>query len=122
MTVAIEVAEIALAVVTRQINLAPGILAKTYHGQDRVSHRCHHFHSCKALIQIWLAGHLEIDILRRQKQAFETYCSSGHAKTIKSVHKEYEKMSKLTDDAVTWLSSHLQLSHSLSSSAPMTCD
>ena len=34
--------------------------------------------------------------------AFETYYNSGHAKTIKSIQEEYEKLSKLTDDAVTW--------------------
>ena len=43
-----------------------------------------------------------MDILRPQRQAFETYCNSGHAKTIKSVQQEYEKLSKLTDDAITW--------------------
>ena len=64
MTVAIEVAEIALAVVTRQIDLAPVILAETYHGLNRISHRCRHFHGCGALVQVWLARHLEIDILR----------------------------------------------------------
>ena len=45
---------------------------------------------------------MEIDILRPQRQAFETYCSSGHAKTIKGVREEYEKLLKLTDDTVTW--------------------
>ena len=34
MTVAIEIAEIALAVVTRQIDLAPVVLAETYRGLD----------------------------------------------------------------------------------------
>ena len=43
-----------------------------------------------------------MDILRPQRQAFETYCSSNHAKTIKSFSEEYEKLSKLTDDVVTW--------------------
>ena len=51
---------------------------------------------------MWLAGHLEVDILRPQKHAFETYCSSGHAKTIKTVREEYERLEKLTDDTVTW--------------------
>ena len=50
MTVAIEVTEIALAVVTRQIDLAPVILAKTYHGLDCIPHRCRHFHGCGALV------------------------------------------------------------------------
>ena len=51
---------------------------------------------------MWLARHLEIDILRPQKHAFETYCSNGHAKTIKTVRKEYERLEKLTDDTMTW--------------------
>ena len=63
MTVAIEVADIALAVVTHQIDLALVVLAETYCRLDRVSHRCRHFHGCGALVQVWLAGHLEIDIL-----------------------------------------------------------
>ena len=58
MTVPIEVAEIALTVVTQQIDLAPVVLAETYRGLDRVSHCCRHFYGCGALIQIWLAGHL----------------------------------------------------------------
>ena len=101
MTMAIKIAEIALAVVTRQMDLAPVVLTKTYHGLDRISHRCRHFHDCGALIQIWLATHLEMDILRPQAHAFEAYCNSGHVKTIKSVPEEYEKLSKLTDDAIT---------------------
>ena len=63
MTVAIEVAEIALVVVTQQIDLAPVVLAETYRGLDRVSHCYRHFYGCRALIQIWLAEHLEMDIL-----------------------------------------------------------
>ena len=68
MTLAIEVAEIALAVVTRQIDLAPVVLVETYCGLDRISHRCCHFHGCGALVQVWLAGHLEVDILCPQKR------------------------------------------------------
>ena len=102
MTVAIEVAEVTLTVVTRQIDLAPVVLAETYHGLDRISHRCRHFYGCGALIQIWLAGHLEMYILCPQRHAIEIYYDSGHAKTIKSVPEEYEKLSKLTDGAVTW--------------------
>ena len=102
MTVAIEVTEIALTVVTQQIDLAPVVLVETYHGLDRVSHCYCHFYGCEALIQIWLAGHLEIDILRPQRHAFETYYSSSHARTIKSVQEEYQKLSKLMDDAITW--------------------
>ena len=49
-----------------------------------------------------MAAHLEMDILCPQAHAFETYCNSGHTETIKSVKEEYEKLSKLTDDAVTW--------------------
>ena len=64
MTVAIEVAKIALAVVTRQIDLAPVVLAETYRRLDRISHHCRHFHGCRALVQVWLAAHLEVDILR----------------------------------------------------------
>ena len=100
--VVIEVAEIALAVVTRQIDLAPVVLAETYRGLDRISHCCRHFHGCGALVQVWLARHLEIDILCPQRQAFETYYSSGHVRTIKSVPEEHKKLSELTDDAVTW--------------------
>ena len=43
-----------------------------------------------------------MDILCPQRHVIETYYSSGHARTIKSIPKEYEKMSKLMDDAVTW--------------------
>ena len=53
-------------------------------------------------MQIWLAAHLEMDLLRPQRHAIKTYCSSGHARTIKSVPEEYQKLSELTDDAVTW--------------------
>ena len=42
------------------------------------------------------------DILCPQRHAIEAYCSRGHARTIKSILEEYEKLSKLTDDAVTW--------------------
>ena len=52
MTVAIEIAEIALAMVTRQIDLAPVVLAETYCGLDRISHRCCHFHGYRVLVQI----------------------------------------------------------------------
>ena len=64
MTVAIENIEIALVVVTRQIDMALVVLAETYHGLDRISHRCRHFHGCGALVQVWLAAHLEMDLLR----------------------------------------------------------
>ena len=50
--VAIEVAEVALTVVTRQIDLAPVVLAETYRRLDHVSHRCCHFYGCGALVQI----------------------------------------------------------------------
>ena len=50
MTVAIEVAEIALAVMTQQLDLAPVVLAKTYRALDCVSHRCHHFYGCGVLV------------------------------------------------------------------------
>ena len=102
MIVAIQVAEIALAMVTQQIDLAPVVLVETYHELDRISHRCRHFYDYGALIQIWLARHLEMDILCPQRHAFETNCNSDHAKTIKSIQEEYKKLSKLTDDAVTW--------------------
>ena len=102
MTVAIEVVEIALAVTTRQLDLAPVVLVETYRALDRVSHRCHHFYGCGVLVQIWLAAHLEMDILNPQRHAIETYCSSGHARTIKSLQEEYQKLSELTNDAVTW--------------------
>ena len=48
--VAIEVAEIALVVVTRQINLTSVVLAETYRGLDRISHRYRHFHGCATLV------------------------------------------------------------------------
>ena len=98
MTIAIEVVEIALAVVTRQIDLAPVVLAETYHGLDRISHRYRHFHGCRALVQVWLAGHLGMEILLPQRSAFETYFSSSHARAIQSVREEYEKLAKLTED------------------------
>ena len=79
MTIAIEVAEITLVVVTRQIDLALVVLEETYRGLDRILHRCYHFHGCGALVQVWLAGHLGMDILCPQKSAFETYCGTGHA-------------------------------------------
>ena len=50
MTVAIELAEIALAGVTRQIDLASVVLVETYHGLDCISHYCRHFHGCGALV------------------------------------------------------------------------
>ena len=43
-----------------------------------------------------------MDLLRPQRSAFESYCHSSHAQTIQSVRKKYEKLSKLTDDTVTW--------------------
>ena len=101
MTVAIEMTEIALAVVTRQIDLAPVVLVETYRGLNRISHRCRNFHGCRTLVQVWLLGHLEMDILHPQRAAFETYCSTSHARAIQSIPKEYEKLSKLTDDAIT---------------------
>ena len=52
LAVAIEVAEVALAIVTRQIDLAPVILAETFCGLDRVSHHCRHFHGCAAMVQV----------------------------------------------------------------------
>ena len=82
MMVIIEIAEIALAMVTRQIDLVPVVLAETYHGLNRISHRYCHFHGCGALIQVWLARHLGMEILRLQKAAFETYCGTGHARAI----------------------------------------
>ena len=63
MTVAIEIAEIALAVVTRHIDLAPVVLAETYRGLDRIVHRCRQFHGYRVLVQIWLVAHLEMDVL-----------------------------------------------------------
>ena len=50
MIVAIGIAEIAPVVVTRQIDLAPVVLAETYRGLDRVAHRCRHFHGYEALM------------------------------------------------------------------------
>ena len=43
-----------------------------------------------------------MEILRLQSSAFEAYCRSGHARTIRSVCEEYEKLEKVTKDAVTW--------------------
>ena len=50
MMVAIEITEIALLVVTRQIDLAPVVLEETYRGLDRISYRYRNFHSCGALV------------------------------------------------------------------------
>ena len=50
MTVTIEVAETALTVVTRQIDLAPVVLVETYRGLDHISHRYCHFHGCGTMI------------------------------------------------------------------------
>ena len=69
---------------------------------DRVVHRCRQFHGCRVLVQIWLAAHLEMDLLRPQRHAIEIYCNSGHARTIKSVPEEYQMLSELMDDAMTW--------------------
>ena len=63
MTVTIEVAEIAHAMVTWQIDLAPVVLAETYRGLDHISYRCRNFHGYEALVQVWLAGHLGAYIL-----------------------------------------------------------
>ena len=43
-----------------------------------------------------------MNLLHPQVHAFEAYCSSGRAKTVKSIKEEYERLSELTDDAVTW--------------------
>lgn len=48
MIVAIKVAEIAIAVVTRQIDLAHVVLVETYRGLDHVLHHCRLFYSCEA--------------------------------------------------------------------------
>ena len=63
MTVMIDVAEIALVMVTRQIDLVPVVLVETYCGLDRISYRYRNFHGCGALVQVWLAGHLGVYIL-----------------------------------------------------------
>ena len=55
MTVAIEVAEIAPAMITWQIDLALVVLAETYRELDRISYCCRNFHGCGALVQVWLA-------------------------------------------------------------------
>ena len=52
-------------------------------------------------MQIWLAAHQEMHIVRPQRHAIEAYYSNGHARTIKSVPEEYEKVFELTDDTVT---------------------
>ena len=75
---------------------------KTYCGLDRISHRCCHFHGCGVLVQIWLAAHLELDLLCLRGHIIETYCNSGHARTIRKVPEEYKKLSELTDDIITW--------------------
>ena len=49
-TIAIEVTEITLTVVTQQLDLAPVILTETYRGLDCISHRCHHFYGCGAFV------------------------------------------------------------------------
>ena len=40
--------------------------------------------------------------LRLQRHAFESYCRSGHARTIGSVWEVYEKLEGLTEDIVIW--------------------
>ena len=102
MTATIEVTEVALAMETRQIDLAPVVLVETYRRLDRISNRCRHYHDYGALVQVWLAGHLGMEIVHPQRFAFKTYYSSGHARAIQSVREEYEKLAKLTEDAVTW--------------------
>ena len=52
LTVAIEVAKIALVVVTWQIDLTSVVLAETYRGLDRISYHCRHFHGCATLVQV----------------------------------------------------------------------
>ena len=53
----------ALAVTTQQLDLAPVVLAETYRALDRISHRCCHFYGYRVLVHIWLAAHLEMNIL-----------------------------------------------------------
>ena len=43
-----------------------------------------------------------MNILCPQRHTIKAYCSSSHARTIKSILEEYKKLSELTDDAVTW--------------------
>ena len=78
------------------------VLAETYRRLDCISYHCRNFHGCRALVQVWLVGHLGAYILHPQMTAFETYYSSDHAKTIKNVCEEYVRLERLTDDTVTW--------------------
>ena len=126
MTVATEVAEIALAMVTRQIDLAPIVLAETYRALDRALWRCRHFYDCRALVQVkscclchcslsalfcsadfaskqvWLAAHMGVEILHPQRSAFDAYCRSGHSRIISCVHDVYNVLEGLTEVSVTW--------------------
>ena len=43
-----------------------------------------------------------MEILHPQSSAFETYYRSGHAQAIQGISEEYEKLERLTKDAVTW--------------------
>ena len=52
MMVAVEVAEIALTVVTRYMDLVPVILVETYCGLDRALRHSWHFYGCSALVQL----------------------------------------------------------------------
>ena len=52
LAIAVEVAEVGLAVVTRQIDLAPVILVETFCRLDKVSHCCRHFHGCAGMVQV----------------------------------------------------------------------
>ena len=101
-------------------------MAEPYCGLDGISHRCRHFHGCAALIQVcchlklpdrlvyfrsavtdilsfqvWLAGHMRVEILLPQRSTFEGYYSSSHAWTIGDVREEYEKLEKLIEGTVT---------------------
>ena len=52
--------------------------------------------------QVRLACHMGAMALRPQHPAFESYCHSGHARTIGCVREEYEKLEGLIEDAVIW--------------------
>ena len=41
-------------------------------------------------------------VLRPQRPAFESYCRSGHGRTIGGVQEEYEKLEMLTKGTVIW--------------------
>lgn len=45
---------------------------------------------------------MEVEILHPQHSTIDAYCSSGHSRTISSVHEMYDRLEGLIEDSVTW--------------------